>query len=125
MARILIADDSALVRMKCSKFLTGNGHEVIEAENGVEAVEKYKEYKPNAVLLDIIMPAMHGIAALREIRKIDPVAKVAMLTVMGQRNTVLGALHEGASDFVVKPFREGRILDTVQKMLGNVHLDPS
>lgn len=124
MAKILVVDDSALVRMKCAKLLSGNGYEVIEARNGVEAIEKYKECKPDGVLLDIIMPEMHGITALREIRKIDPVAKVVMLTAMGQRNMVMGALQEGARDFVIKPFREGRVLDTVQKLLSNTHLDP-
>ncbi len=124
MARILVVDDSALIRMKCSKLLVDNGYEVVEAKNGAEAIEKYKEFKPDGVLLDIIMPEMHGIAALREIKKIDPVARVAMLTAMGQRNMVLGALKEGARDFVVKPFREGRVLDTMKRLLGNVNLDP-
>ncbi len=124
MARILVVDDSALIRMKCSKLLGENGYEVIEAKNGVEALEKYKESKPDGVLLDIIMPEMHGITALREIKKIDPVARVAMLTAMGQRNMVMGALKEGAKDFVVKPFREGRVLDTVKRLLGNINLDP-
>ena len=70
MARILIVDDSALIRMKCSKLLVDNGYEIVEAKNGAEAIEKYKECKPDAVLLDIIMPEMHGIAALREIKKV-------------------------------------------------------
>ncbi len=124
MPKILVVDDSALVRMKCANLLSSNGYEVIEAKNGLEAIEKYKECEPDGVLLDIIMPEMHGITALREIRKIDPVAKVSMLSGMGQRNTVMEALQEGARDFVVKPFREGRVLDTVRKMLGNTHLDP-
>ncbi len=124
MTKILVVDDSALVRMKCAKLLSGNGYEVIEAKNGLEAVERYKECKPDGVLLDIIMPEMHGLTALHEIRKIDPVAKVAMMTAMGQRNTVIEALQGGARDFVVKPFREGRVLDTVRKMLGNMQLDP-
>ncbi len=124
MTTILVVDDSALVRMKCVRLLNGNGYQVIEARNGLEAIEKYKECKPDGVLLDIIMPEMHGITALREIRKIDPVAKVVMLTAMGQRNMVMESLQEGARDFVVKPFREGRVLDTVQKLLGNTHLDP-
>ncbi len=123
MARILVVDDSALVRMKCSKLLIDNGYDVVEAKNGAEAIEKYKEFNPDGVLLDIIMPEMHGIAALREIKKIDPVAKVAMLSAMGQRNMVMGALKEGAKDFVVKPFREGRVLDTVKRLLGNANLD--
>ena len=70
MARILVVDDSALIRMKCSKLLIDNGYDVIEAKNGTEAIEKYKEFKPDGVLLDIIMPEMHGIAALREIKKV-------------------------------------------------------
>lgn len=124
MAKILVVDDSALVRMKCSKLLAEKGYEVIEAANGTQAVVKYREYKPDAVLLDIIMPEMHGIAALREIKKIDPTARVAMLTAMGQRAMVLRALQQGARDFVVKPFREGRVLDTVQRLIGNSNLDP-
>ncbi|UCC17936.1 MAG: response regulator [Dehalococcoidales bacterium] len=124
MAKILVVDDSALVRRKCSKVLSNNGYYVIEAENGVEAIEKYKEYKPDAVLMDIMMPLMHGISALHEIKKVDPVARVAMLTALGQKAMVTSALKEGAKDFVVKPFREGRVVDTVQRLLGNNSLDP-
>lgn len=124
MARILVVDDSALIRMKCSRLLVENGYEVVEAANGAEAVERYKECRPDGVLLDIIMPEMHGITTLREIKRIDPVARVAMLTAMGQRAMVMGALREGARDFVVKPFREGRVLDTVQKLVDkNVELE--
>lgn len=101
-----------------------NGYQVIEAENGVEALRKYKEHRPDGVLLDIIMPEMHGIETLQEIRKFDPVAKVAMLTVMGQIAMVTGALQQGARDYVVKPFREGRVLDTVQRLIGNNGFDP-
>ncbi|MBN2238727.1 MAG: response regulator [Dehalococcoidales bacterium] len=123
MAKILVVDDSALVRMKCSKVLTNNGYSVIEAENGQEALEKYKEFKPDGVLMDIVMPRMHGITALHEIRRIDPVAKIAMLTAMGQKAMVTSALKEGASDFVVKPFREGRVLDTVKRLLSKTKID--
>jgi two-component system chemotaxis response regulator CheY len=123
-AKILVVDDSALVRMKCNKVLSNSGYYVIEAENGFEAIEKYKEYKPDAVLLDIVMPLMHGITALHEIKKVDPVARVAMITAMGQKAMVTSALKEGAKDFVVKPFREGRVVDTVQRLLGNTTLDP-
>ena len=115
MAKILVVDDSALVRLKCSKVLQSNGYSVIEAENGQEALEKYKEYKPDGVLMDIVMPRMHGITALHEIRRIDPVARVAMLTAMGQKAMVTSALKEGASDFVVKPFRQERIISAVRK----------
>ena len=124
MARILVVDDSAAVRAKCSRLLVTNGYEVVEAADGVEALERYKECKPDGVLLDIIMPAMDGIVTLREMKKIDPTARIAMVTAMGQRSMVMSALKEGARDFVVKPFREGRVLDTVQKLISNVNLKP-
>jgi two-component system chemotaxis response regulator CheY len=124
MGKILIADDSSLIRMKCSKLLSDNGYQVVEASSGTEAVDKYREFKPDGVLLDITMPEMDGITALQEIKKIDPVARVAMLTAMGQMTIVKNALEKGARDFIVKPFREGRVLDTVQRLLGNSNLDP-
>lgn len=124
MAKILVVDDAAFMRMRCSKLLTEVGYEVIEASNGVEAVEKYKEVNPDGVLLDITMPKMDGIVTLQEIKKVDPVARVAMITAMGQKAMVTSALKEGAKDFVVKPFREGRVVDTVQRLLGNTSLDP-
>ncbi len=124
MARIMIVDDSALTRLKCSKLLIQQGYEVVEATNGVEALEKYQQSKPDAVLLDIAMPLMDGMMALREMRKIDPAARIAMVTALGQRAVVLNALKEGARDFVVKPFRGGKVLDTVQRLISNVDLAP-
>ncbi len=124
MAKILVVDDSALVRFKCTQLLSENGYQVIEAANGAEAVQKYREHQPDVVLLDIIMPEMHGIKTLQEIKKIDPVARVAMLTAMGQVKVVRNALEKGASDFVLKPFRKSRVLDTVKRLLGNTILDP-
>ena len=118
MTRILIVDDAAFMRMRCSKLLGEKGYEVVEAANGAEALEKYKESKPDAVLLDITMPKMDGIITLQEIIKIDPHARVAMVTAMGQRTMVMSALKAGARDFVVKPFDGPRVLDTVQKLLG-------
>ena len=118
MVRILIVDDAAFMRMRCSKLLSEKGYEVVEAANGAEALEKYKELKPNAVLLDITMPKMDGIITLQEIMKIDPHARVAMVTAMGQRTMVMNALKAGARDFVVKPFDGPRVLDTVQKLIG-------
>ncbi len=120
MPKILVVDDSAFTRMKCAKILTEAGYLVIQAEDGVEAVEKYREYQPDGVLLDVVMPGMHGIAALQEIRKIDPVARVAILSAQGTRSIVKNAIKEGASNFIVKPFRETRVLDTVQRLLSNV-----
>lgn len=120
MARILVVDDSDIIRMKCLKLLGEKGYEVIEAANGVEALEKYQERKPDAVLLDIIMPLMDGMVTLREMKKIDPAARVAMVTTISQRPIVMNALKEGARDFVVKPFREGRVLDTVQRLISKL-----
>ena len=117
MAKMLIADDAAPMRMRCSRLLIANGHEVIEATNGVEALEKFKEHRPDAVLLDITMPKMDGIMALREIKKIDPDAKVAMVTAMGQPVYVMNALKAGARDFIVKPFDGDKLLTTVNKLL--------
>jgi two-component system chemotaxis response regulator CheY len=118
MARILVVDDAAFMRMRCSRLLTGEGHEVIEASNGAEALQKYKENRPDGVLLDITMPKMDGIVTLREIKKIDPDAQVAMVTAMGQRTMVMNALRAGARDFIVKPFDGPRVLSTVQKLIG-------
>ncbi len=118
MTKILIADDAAFMRMRCSKLLLENGYEVIEATNGAEALEKYKECRPDAVLLDITMPKMDGIVALQEILKVDPSARVAMVTALGQKSMVLNAIKAGARDFVTKPFEAARVIDTVQKLIG-------
>ena len=117
MARILVVDDAAFMRMRCSKLLGEKGYEVVEAANGAEALERYKECKPNGVLLDITMPKMDGIITLQEIMKIDPGARVAMVTAMGQRTMVMSALKAGARDFVVKPFDGARVLAAVQKLI--------
>jgi len=119
MAKILVVDDAAFMRMRCSKLLIDSGYEVVEASNGEEALEKYQECRPNAVLLDITMPKMDGIVTLGEIIKIDPGARVAMVTAMGQRSMVISALKAGARDFVVKPFDQTRVLDAVKKLVGS------
>ncbi len=118
MAMILVVDDAAFMRMRCSKLLVESGHEVVEAGDGAEAVEKYKERRPDGVLLDITMPKMDGIVALQEIMSIDPSARVAMVTAMGQQSMVMSALKAGAKDFVVKPFDGDRVLATVKKLIG-------
>ena len=117
MARILVVDDAAFMRVRAAKVLADNGHEVAVAENGQEAVSKYAEWRPDTVLMDITMPVMDGLAALREIRKLDPAARVAMVTAMGQQAIVMEALKAGAKDFVLKPFQPDRILATLQKLL--------
>jgi len=117
-AKILVVDDAQFMRMRAVKLLTQHGYECIEAENGVEAVDKYKSEHPDAVILDITMPDMDGLEALRRIRKEDSDAKVAMVTAMGQQSIVMEAIKAGAKDFVVKPFDPQRVLAAVQKMIG-------
>lgn len=117
MPKILIVDDAAFMRMRCGRMLAENGYQVVEAENGRDAVAKYAEHRPDAVLMDITMPELDGLGALREIKRIDPQARVAMVTALGQQQVVMSALKEGARDFVVKPFQTERVLAAVQKLL--------
>lgn len=117
--RILIVDDAAFMRMMLKDILTKNGFTVVgEAENGQVAVEKYQEVKPDLVTMDITMPEMDGITALREVRRIDPTAKVIMCSAMGQQSMVIDAIQAGAKDFIVKPFQPERVLEAVTKALG-------
>ncbi len=118
MAKILIADDAPSMRMRCSKLLSDDGHEVIEAADGAEALEKFIECRPDGVLLDITMPKMDGLLALKAIKRIDPDAKVAMVTAMGQPVYVMNALKAGARDFIVKPFDGARVVEAVNKLIG-------
>ena len=113
----MVVDDAAFMRLRACKVLQDNGHEVVEAENGADAVRQYAEHHPDAVLLDITMPEMDGIAALKEIKKMDPAARVAMGTAMGQQAIVMEALRAGARDFVLKPFQPDRVLGALQKLL--------
>jgi len=115
--KILVVDAAEFMRMRCTKMLSENGHEVVEASTGREALEQYKSQKPDAVLLDMTMPDMDGLTALKAMRAVNPNAKVAMVTAMGQQTVVMEALKAGALDFVVKPFDPARLLQAVQKML--------
>ena len=117
MARVLIVDDAAFMRMRCAKLLREHGFDVEEAANGTEAVQKYRERRPDAVLLDITMPEMDGLTALREIRSFDATARIAMVTAMGQQGIVIEAIKSGARDFVLKPFQPDRLLDSLRKLL--------
>jgi two-component system chemotaxis response regulator CheY len=117
MAKILVVDDAQFLRVRISKMLQADGHEVIEAENGVVAVQAYKTNKPAIVLMDITMPEMDGLTALKEIRAHDPNAKVVMLTALGQESVVLEAIKSGAKDFVVKPFERERVMRAINKLL--------
>ena len=116
---ILICDDAAFMRMMIKNVLTKGGYNVVgEAENGAKAVEKYKELSPDLVLMDITMPEMDGIQALKEIKAIDGGAKVIMCSAMGQQAMVVESIQAGAKDFIVKPFQEDRVLEAVKKVIG-------
>lgn len=119
MKKILIVDDAAFMRMMLKDILKKNGYEsIVEAENGVVAVEKYKEEKPDLVLMDITMPEMDGIQAVRNIKAIDPDAKIVMCSAMGQQAMVIEAIQAGARDFIVKPFQHDRVIEAVKKIIG-------
>ena len=118
MAKILIVDDAAFMRMMLRDILTKNGFEVIgEAVNGADGVAKYKELSPDVVTMDITMPEMDGLAALKEIKKVDPSARVLMCSAMGQQAMVIEAIQNGAKDFIVKPFQAERVKEAVNKAL--------
>ena len=116
---ILICDDAAFMRMMIKDILTKNGYNVAgEAENGLKAVEKFKEVNPDLVLMDITMPEMDGIQALKKIKETDPNASVIMCSAMGQQAMVIESIQSGAKDFIVKPFQADRVLEAVQKVVG-------
>lgn len=116
---ILIVDDASFMRMMIKDILTKNGFEVIgEAENGAVAIEKYKELKPSLVIMDITMPEVDGIQAVKEIKKIDEDANIVMCSAMGQQSMVIEAIQAGAKDFIVKPFQADRVVEAVKKALG-------
>lgn len=116
---ILIVDDAAFMRMMIKDILTKNGYNVVgEAENGAKAFEKYNELKPDLVLMDITMPEVDGIAALKKIKASDPGAMIIMCSAMGQQAMVIEAIQGGAKDFIVKPFQPDRVLEAVKKVVG-------
>ncbi len=117
--RILIVDDAAFMRMMIRDILSKNGYEVCgEANDGVQAIEKFKELRPDLITMDITMPEMDGINALKEIKKLDANAKVIMCSAMGQQAMVIDAIQAGAKDFIVKPFQADRVIEAIKKTLG-------
>ncbi|KKE78380.1 response regulator [Oceanobacillus caeni] len=117
--KVLIVDDAAFMRMMIKDILTKNGFEVVgEAQDGAQAVEKYKELSPDLVTMDITMPEMDGITALKQIKEVNPEAKVIMCSAMGQQAMVIDAIQAGAKDFIVKPFQADRVMEAIQKVIG-------
>ena len=116
--KILLIDDAAFMRMMIRDILVKNGFTVCgEGQDGFEAIEKYRILLPDLVIMDITMPNMDGLAALREIKKEFPQAKIIMCSAMGQESYVIEAIKSGAADFIVKPFQADRIISTVTKVL--------
>jgi two-component system chemotaxis response regulator CheY len=118
--RVLIVDDAVFMRNMIKDIFSGGGFEIVgEAANGLEAVEKYKEFRPDLTTMDIVMPFKSGIEATREIVKLDPKAVIVMCSALGQESLVMEAIEAGASDFVVKPFKSEDVLAVVKKVLGD------
>lgn len=116
---VLVCDDAMFMRAMIADILTQAGFEVVgEAETGEQAVDRYRQLKPDLVTMDIVMPQMGGIEAVREICKEDPSARILMCSAMGQQALVVEAIQAGAKDFVVKPFQPSRVLEAVQRLLG-------
>jgi two-component system chemotaxis response regulator CheY len=115
--RVLVIDDAMFMRLMLKDILTKHGFEVIgEAENGVQAIQKYKELKPDIVTMDIVMPEMDGITAVKSIMTSDPNAKIVMCTAMGQQALVIEAMGAGAKDFIIKPFSPAKVVETLRKL---------
>lgn len=116
--KILIVDDAAFMRMMIKDILTKNGFEVVgEAADGAQAVSLYQELQPDLVTMDITMPEMDGITALKEIKAVNPSAKIIMCSAMGQQAMVIDAIQAGARDFIVKPFQADRVIEAINKVL--------
>jgi two-component system, chemotaxis family, chemotaxis protein CheY len=119
-ATILVVDDAKFMRLTLGNMLTSSGHTVVgEAENGAEAVKKYRELQADLVTMDITMPEMDGIEAAKKILNEYPKAKIIMCSAMGQQKIVVEAIECGAKDFIVKPFDEVRVVDAIKRVLGS------
>ena len=118
--KILIADDAAFMRMMLRKILEEGGFEVVaEAENGAQAIEKYKELKPDLIISDMVMPEKGGIDVIKEVLAESPEANVLICSAIGQQALVIEAIQAGAKDYIVKPFEQANVLETVNKILGS------
>lgn len=118
MATIMIVDDAKFMRFTLRNMIEGSGHQVIaEAQNGKEAIQMYHMYRPDLILMDITMPEMDGITAVKELMKINSKVKIIMCSAMGQHKMVMDAIHAGAKDFVVKPVNPERVLEAIINVL--------
>jgi two-component system, chemotaxis family, chemotaxis protein CheY len=118
MARILIVDDTRFMRETLTGIIQKANHEVVgEAENGLEAILLYRKIKPDLVTMDITMPEMSGLDAVRQIKKEFPDAKIIMCSAMGQQKMIVEAIEAGAKDFIVKPFDDNRVLEAIDRVL--------
>lgn len=115
--QVLITDDTAFMRMTLRNILEKNGYQVVgEAEDGQDALDKYCDLRPDLVTMDITMPRMDGITAIKKIMEVDPQARIIVCSAMGQKALVIEALNAGARDFIVKPFQADRIINALQKI---------
>lgn len=118
MAEILIVDDAQFMRITLRKLLENANYKIAgEAENGLEAIELYKQLKPDLVIMDITMPVMNGIEAIQKLIAYDPEANIVVCSAMGQQRVVVEAIESGAKDFIVKPFNENNVLETIHQVL--------
>ncbi|HOP74311.1 MAG TPA: response regulator [Bacillota bacterium] len=120
MMKCLIVDDAAFVRMSLKQIFQSNGlfDEVVEASNGLEAIEAYKREQPDIVTMDVTMPEMDGLTAIKHIIEIDPKAKILVCSAMGQKDIVLEAIQAGAKNFIVKPYEGSKVVEVVKAVLG-------
>lgn len=120
-ARVLIVDDAVVMRMMIKDILSKNGFEIVgEAQNGAEAVEKYKDLRPDVVTMDMVMPGVDGISAVKQIVLEDPGAKILMCTSLGQEALLNEAMQAGAKSYITKPFQPSKILESIEKVLGGI-----
>lgn len=117
MKKIMIVDDAAFMRMLLKNILVKEGYEIVaEAANGLEALEMYSRHNPDVVTMDITMPEMDGVVALKEILKVDSKAKICMVSAMGQDKIIMESVKSGAKDFIVKPFEPSVVLEKIKKL---------
>lgn len=121
MAKIMVVDDAGIVRSMLKKFLINGGHEIVcEASNGYEAIEKYKEFKPELVTMDMSMPEMGGIPAVERIKEFDPKALIIMISAINQKDLIVKALNAGVINYIIKPFNEEKLNSTIKETLEGI-----